>query len=245
MSDAKLILLKHGRVIIPIIGLSVALSIVRMFSDALFSVQLHGVGTMLVFTGLTLYALDAIMRLVGLGDDRLMLLSPAPRWLLATHVVAQLAGLLTVAYVVALLPLFRMTGVDWRIEAVKALAYVVSVLAGLGLMLLVVYSLKGIGRRMLFLATCWVTYIVIVGLLTVLCVWPLQSVFTLRDWLLGVSGRTDTANVYAALLPLTVNGLSERSDVVLLFTAGNAALACLTWAASALFGRRRQNYLKL
>ena len=83
MTDFRLLATKHGRVMIPLIMVIIALAIVRVVSDELVVQQIYGIGVMLLEIAITLYALDAVLRLTGACDDRLLLLSPLSRWRLA------------------------------------------------------------------------------------------------------------------------------------------------------------------
>lgn len=64
MNDRTLTPAKHSRVLVPCIAVMLAVSIARLFSDSLLMQQVRGITTMLLAIGITLYALDSVVRFI-------------------------------------------------------------------------------------------------------------------------------------------------------------------------------------
>lgn len=158
MTDFRLLATKHGRVMIPLIMVIIALAIVRVVSDELVVQQIYGIGVMLLEIAITLYALDAVLRLTGACDDRLLLLSSLSRWRLAVCNMLVLSLYLLCSYGATFLPLAKSSSVDGMVQLANLLGYIVSIFTGLGLMLLVSYTLKNIRTRFPYLLSAWFVF---------------------------------------------------------------------------------------
>lgn len=230
---------------LPLVAVVAMLSLVRLFSDELLARQIYGIGVMLLTVGLTIYALDSVVRLIGLGDDRLLLLSPLPRWRLATLSILILSAFLLLCYLATLLPLLKEPSINVAAHGVGLLSYAVSVLTGLGLMLFIVYVIKGFRRRASYVILAWTLFAVVVAGLVTACISALDRLANLDQWILGVSASDSAVNIYASILPIAVIGVSGGDGIVILLSLCNLALGALLWIAATLLARKATNYLRL
>ena len=244
-SDNRLFAVKYGRTMVPLITMILILSLVRLSLDQLVVQQVYGIGVMLIEVALTLYALDASLRLTGLCDDRLLLLSPLSRWQLAVRSTCVLSLYLLLGYIATLLPLLNSQSVNLTLQLANLLGYGVSVFTGLGLMLLITYAVKSIRERFQFILSTWVLFSVTTFLAVALCVRALNSAVPSANWLLGVSSAENTINLYAANLPVTAVGLAGHTSTVFLFILTNLVLGAVFWAGALALARRKHNFIRL
>ena len=244
-SDNQLFAVKYGRTMVPLIAIILILSIVRLSLDQLVVKQVYGIGVMLIEVALTLYALDASLRLTGLCDDRLLLLSPLSRWQLAVRSTCVLSLYLLLGYIATLLPLLNSQPVNLTLQLANLLGYGVSVFTGLGLMLLIAYAAKSIRERFPFIMSTWALFSVTTLLAVTLCVRALNSAVPSANWLLGVSSAENTVNLYAANLPVTAVGLGTHTPTVFLFILANLVLGTVFWAGALALARRKHNFIRL
>lgn len=244
-SDNRLFAVKYGRTMVPLIAMILVLSVVRLSLDQLVVQQVYGIGVMLIEVALTLYALDASLRLTGLCDDRLLLLSPLSRWQLAVRSTCVLSTYLLLGYIATLLPLLNSQSVNLTLQLANLLGYGVSVFTGLGLMLLITYAVKSIRERFQFILSTWVLFSVTTALAVALCVHSLNSAVPSANWLLGVSSAENTVNLYAANLPVTAVGLAGHTPTVFLFILTNLILGAVFWAGTLALARRKHNFIRL
>lgn len=245
MTDFRLLAIKHGRVMILLIMVIIALAIVRVVSDELVVQQIYGIGVMLVEIAITLYALDAVLRLTGACDDRLLLLSPLSRWHLAVCNMLVLSLYLLCGYGATLLPLAKSSSVDGVVQLANLLGYIVSIFTGLGLMLLVSYALKNIRTRFPYLLSAWFVFSVTILLAVIACVLMLKKVAPEAQWLLGVTSSDSIVNLYSASLPVTVIGLGDQVNNAFFFIAANMLLGIIVWLSAFMLSRRKNNFIRL
>lgn len=245
MTDIRLLAIKHGRIAIPLIVLIALLRVARLGFDALPVQQVTGIGVMLLSVALTLYALDAVLRLTGLGDDRLLLLSPMSRWRLAVTHAAVLGTYLLLGYLPAPFTDGQPPSADVAYRLADVTGHVVSVFTGLGLMLSIAYALKPIRRRFVFILASWLAYAVVVTAVTVGCLYAIDRVSPDSQWLIGVTASDSAVTVHAAILPITAMGSTASTATVLAFAACNLFLGCLLWATAGVLSHRRNNFLTL
>jgi len=230
---------------LPLVGMLVVLAGIRSFNDELVVQQIYGVSSMLLFVGLTTYSLDAVQRVVGLGEDRLLLLSPRSRWSVAAKTISVVCVFLAAGYLATLIPHLEEVSAQPGVHVMGLVGYIISIVAGLGLMLFVVYLLKPIRNRVWFVLGSWLLFGAVVATTAVGCILALTRGADMTNWLLGVSAGDGFTNVYASVLPITVGGIPQGSKVPLAFVAGNLLLAVFFWLLAALLARRPNNYLRL
>lgn len=245
MNDWNLALIRHARVLGPLIGAMLLVSITRLFSDSILMEQIHGITTMLLAAGITVYALDALVRLIGLADDRLALMSPRSRWQVLLVNAAVLAALLVLGYIAHVIPTLVHQGMNVADQFWELFAYLVSVCAGFGLMTMLVYLLKPIRTRGTFRSSTWglvaVTQLgLIAGTVAIVI-----AVLGEGRWVLGVSGAQGTGNVYAGFVPVTILQAESAHTPILLFVVANACLAAVMWIFGWILSRRKNNFIEL
>ena len=245
MNDWTLIFSKHSRVLVPFITAMLAVSIARLLSDSLVMQQVHGIATMLLMVGMTLYALDSVVRFIGLGDDRLGLMSPKSPWLMLLLNAVALGALLALAYTAHLLPTMFETGSTAMARLRGFGSYLVSVTAGLGLVTVLVYALKAVRGRGLFRALSWGAIAVVEAGLVAVTIATVISVFGERQWALGVSGAEDAVNVHLGFVPVSVLDPASHPSAVTGFAVANLVFALVLWGTAWLLSRRRNNYIEL
>lgn len=245
MTDFRLFVTKYGRIMIPLIALLVALAIVRIASDELVVQQIYGVGVLLLETAMTLYALDGVLRLTGVCDDRLLLLSPWSRWRLAVCNVLVLSLYLLFGYVATLIPLAQASSVDGVVHLANLLGYIVSVFAGLGLMMFVSYALKNVRRRFPYLLSVWLVFSLTTLLAMIACVQMLKKVAPEAQWLLGVTSHDSAVNLYSANIPVTLLEFGDHVNASFFFIVANMILGIVVWSGAFIFSRRKNNFIQI
>lgn len=247
MTDFRLLLRKHGRILTAILCLMLFLSVVRLISDTLVVQQIYGVGEMLLGVALTFYALLSILSTTALGDDRLLLLSSKSRWQISCANVVVLLGYLLLSYLFASLPHYARETISLSSGILEFASYAVSVFCGLGLMLCIVYVLKAlyIGKRSLFVGLAWFLYLAVVSLFSWGLIVLVEHLLPDVSWLLGVGGGETVINVYATILPISILNTQLSESQIFVFLSANLALALMFWILSYLLSRRAINYLNL
>ncbi|WP_058234754.1 hypothetical protein [Devriesea agamarum] len=243
MTDLRLMAFKHGRIMMPLILLMAILSIVRLISDDVIVQQIHGIGVMLLSVGLAVYALDYLIRLIGLSEDRLLLLSPKPRWIIAALSSLVMGILLTIGYIAAIIPQVSADGDELLNQLIMFVSYIVSVFSGLGLMVFVVYLLKGVRGKTALRASTWLLFVVIVGAAMAACILSVIHLTEHSNWSIGVASNNSAVNVYATILPVTVLDVKDIAGLALSFAGANAIAGLIFWVSASLLARRPNNYI--
>ena len=107
MTDTKLLAIKHGRILLPLIALKYLLTIVAPAIDNIAAAMAYEIGCLILVVAISVYAIHSVLRLTGICDDRLALLSPTSRIGLASKNIAILGAYLIVAYLAYYLPSLR------------------------------------------------------------------------------------------------------------------------------------------
>lgn len=244
MTDFRLLMVKYGRVALPLIALMAICSVMRNCSSLAVQ-QIGGVGTMLLFVTLTVFSADALLRLIGLCDDRLLLLSPQSRWALAAEAALVLIAYNVLAYIVSLLALIRNTSTSASIVATNICGYIVGVFAQLGLMLAVIFALKFVRHRAAYTVSAWLTWAAVIALMLAGGIQLLRVAAHNPQWIIGVGSNDFVTHLYTVIMPITVAAGDVTLGCVWLFIGLNLLFAVVVWGLSALFAKRRMRFLKL
>lgn len=131
------------------------------------------------------------------------------------------------------------------VQLANLLGYIVSIFTGLGLMLLVSYTLKNIRTRFPYLLSAWFVFSVTILLAVIACVQILKKVAPETQWLLGVTSSDSIVNLYSASLPVTVIGLADQVNSAFFFIAANMLLGIIVWLSAFMLSRRKNNFIRL
>ncbi|WP_240470978.1 hypothetical protein [Schaalia suimastitidis] len=245
MTEIHLIATKYGRLMISLVLALLVFAFIRLMSSELLAAQIYGVGTMLIEVALTVYALDAVIRLVGTCDDQLLLLSPLPRWRLAIRVITVLCANLLAGYLATLLPLLHGTRDEWMAQIPNLVGYVVSTFTGLGMMLLIAYALKGINNRFAFLVLAWFSYVLVSAIAVGVGLCWLETAAPDAVWILGATSNESVLNLFAANIPITVLDATAQSKIAAAYILANAVLGIVCWVTAFTVSRSNNNFIKL
>lgn len=245
MNDLKLLMMKHARVMVPLVGLIIALTGLRLFSDALAVEQIYAVGIMLLAVASVVYALYQVLLLTGVGDDRLLLLSPLSRFQLAALNSMVLFAYLLLGYLPALLPVLRNETVEYTRLFLNLAGYVISIFTGIGLMLCIAYVLKRMRHKVSFLLLSWAAFSVLVGGAVALVIARLEPAGISSTWILGAGSSENVVNLYGAVVPVTVLNPNLQGTGTLMFLLANLGLGVIAWGIAGFFSRRKNNFLQL
>ncbi len=245
MNDKSLLAIKHGRVMLPLSLLMGVLTALRLASDELVVQQIFGIGRMLIGFILVLYALDSIVQLVGLCDDRLLLSSPIYRWKLTTLSASILGMYLLLATLIGMVPDVMHEGYDVAMLAPDLISYVVSVITGLGLMVMIAYMVKNISSRTTLRISAWLMYIATTGLLAYGSIKFARHYVSDLLWMIGATNVAEIVNVYAGMMPITLLNVSFELSTQYLFCAINFAIGCIFWMVGWMLSKKRNNYLEV
>lgn len=245
MNDKRLLAIKHGRIMLPLSGLLLVLAIVRINSDELVAQQIFSVGRMLIDFILFLYALDSIVQLTGLCSDRLLLLAPLSRWKLTIDNVLIVGIYLIIAHVIGMIP--QCVQDDFTVNTFwfDFVGFLASLVTGLGLMVLITRLVKGMKSRTSMHIGAWVLYLGITSLIVYWCIriMPVYDIDTL--WIIGAVQNSQTCNIYAGIVPITLLDILLPAETHYLFTMMNLGLGIIFWAFAWLLTKKKNNYLEV
>ncbi len=245
MNDKRLILIKHGRIMLPFAVLILILSIAHISSSKEVVNEVYGIGSMFLSFTLAVYALTSIISLIGLCDDRLLLLSPMSRWKLVLKDTSILAFYLLIAHIVRTIPKFSYKTFDLNFYLLEMIGYLISLFSGLGLMVMFVYVLKGINSRSVYLAVAWVMYIAVTFLLLYIVVQLINKHIGNYMWFIGATPSEHTTNLYGGICPVTLIDMHLESSKLIIFDLYNLAVGVVAWVVSKIISIHRINYLQV
>ncbi len=245
MNDKRLLAIKHGRIMLPLIGLILILALVRINSDELIALEVFSIGRMLIDFILVLYALDSIIQVSGLCADRLMLMSSVSRWKIALYNAIVVGVYLLIAHEVGMLPQLYIDSYEISHFYFDLLGYITALTFGLGLMVFVTDLLKDMRSRSSLHICAWILYISLNCLLAYFYIRLFKTFQIDSPWIIGVVNTPSTYNIYAALLPITILDASLVVKSYLQFILINLGMGILVWLAGWLLSLKRNNYLEI
>lgn len=246
MTDTRLLFVKHGRIFLPLTACLVVLDVIRVLSDELVVQQIYGIGTMLLFVTLTVYSLDAVIRLIGLGEDRLLLLSPWPRWRLCVVNVVVLGAFLVAVQLIGQIPSLVHAQQSFGTCIGALTAYLISIISGFGLMAMLVYALKKTcSSKFRLLIFVWVSYVLTLLIVSAVLIKTIDVFDPGLQWLLGVTAQNDATNLFAAILPITFFGKTMGWAVSAIEMVANLCFGLVCWITARFLSSRKTNFLQL
>lgn len=247
MTDLKLVFLRHARLLWGLLLATAILSLIRIFFESTTMLQIQGLVNMLLAVGISVYSLDYIVRFVSLGEDRMLFLSPKPRWQMLLYICLTLSALIFAQYLLAALPnVMQGTNHSLAIQGALVVSKVISIAAGFAMVSLIAFSVKSLSSRASIRFVAWASFVVVQALLLALLVLFVQQATAIDQWVLGVTIGTEYAPAFAGLVPLEILGLAQYSETIWQILGANALLALAAAIGVWLVGvRRRQNFLEL
>lgn len=245
MNDKRLLAIKHGRIMLPLSGLLLILAIIRINSNELVVQQIFSVGRMLIDFILFLYALDSIVQLTGLCSDRLLLLAPISRWKLTIDNALIVGVYLTIAHVIGIIPQCVQDDFVANTYWFDFIGFLASLVTGLGLMVLIVHLVKVMKSRSSMHISAWILYLGITFLIVYWCIriLPVYDIDTL--WIIGAVQNSQTCNIYAGIIPITLLDILVPAETYYLFTMMNLGLGIIFWLFAWLLSKKKNNYLEV
>lgn len=245
MSDWRLAVLRHGRVLAPLVGASCILVVVRLFSDHLAAKQVHGIGVMLLMVAMTVYALDYVIGVIGLGNDRLLLLSPTSRFRTLLMSCTVMSGYLVAGYVVTSIPAWHETTRGWPSVLLEGAGYLTSLFVGFGMVSALTYSAKFVRGRGAMRIVCWAAVTALQAVLSGMCAVMLVRHFGVESWIIGAGSDADVVNVFSGLIPISALGVHDPERLCWPFIATNIVFGIVLWTAARFQAGRGVNYIEL
>ena len=243
MTDTKLLAIKHGRILVPLIALKYLLTIAAPAIDNIAVAMAYELGCLILVVALAVYAIHSVLRLTGVCDDRLALLSPTSRITLAAKNMAILAGYLIVSYLASYIPTFRESKPDMAHYLLPIPNYCISVFTGLSLMLFISYLLKSVRKRFALVVSAWISYAAVTAAGLAGIVLSLSGMHDQPHWLVGAAPGAKGFNFYSGIIPTCIVGVTPSVKVILAVMGANLAAGIIFFAGAYMLQRRRNNYL--
>ncbi|MGL5550069.1 MAG: hypothetical protein ACRDD4_10265 [Culicoidibacterales bacterium] len=242
LHECKLITMKHSKNLLPVLLIAVLMCGIRLvYDDNLIIMQIHSI--LLIISecfvcGYTLYYLNS---LIGLGQDKLILMSPKPKFtvlLLSTLILVIFMMLNFILFSAPMLLAGKMSFILLTIG--KRL---LSMLAGIGTFMLFTLILKGTNNKLLIKYVPWIASIIITLVVSIGTIGYLDSITSSElNWLVGSSLSTELSQIYLGLLVINVDFDGSIAFISIL----NFAFCVVTWSLIyVLMKRMRINYLEL
>ena len=253
MSDVHLLFRRHGRVLVPLLAVYLAVGIAAVIlRHQAQAWMVFGLVTVLVSVGATVYAFDYQFRFFDLGEDRLFHLSSATRVRTSLRSSAVLFAYLAAFYIVGRTCSLAMGETpygDWLDGLGGGLVQkLASLAAGLGVVLLVSAAIKGVRGRLFLRGIGWAGAVVVFGACVAgMIAWAIAQSTGQEpvEWTIGASSDPNTTTVYAGVIPVLTPNTHDMVVTSWAWCAINAGLAVVTILGFLALTRvRRMNFLE-
>ncbi|MGL6058954.1 MAG: hypothetical protein ACRC17_11640 [Culicoidibacterales bacterium] len=242
LHECKLITMKHSKNLLPVLLIAVLMCGIRLvYDDNLIIMQIHSILLIISECFVCGYALYYLNSLIGLGQDKLILMSPKPKFtvlLLSTLILVIFMMLNFILFSAPMLLAGKMSFILLTIG--KRL---LSMLAGIGTFMLFTLILKGTNNKLLIKYVPWIASIIITLVVSIVTIGYLDSITSSElNWLVGSSLSTELSQIYLGLLVINVDFDGSIAFISIL----NFAFCVVTWSLIyVLMKRMRINYLEL
>ena len=243
MSEIKLVVIRHGRFFIPALMLLLVISIIKMCIDTLLVQQIYSISLILIFSGMSVYALDYLITLVGVNKDYLMLSSPMSRFITAQINCSVLT--LYLALGGAIVALTSKSTNLVQVDLAVFVQYIFSVLSSLYLMLCIVVLLKKIRSSMAYRIGAWMCFIIVICILAALVISNISLISSSENWLIGSTTLSSGSVIYTSALPIVLFDPINPVHLTITFALYNAALFAGCFCLSCVLMRRPCDYVSL